>query len=53
MEAAIDYLLIFNLGDGTGVLRKKGIVLKGKLGFRLKDYIDKRFVRKYQLCEAE
>jgi NADH dehydrogenase FAD-containing subunit len=42
------YLLIFNLGDGTGVLHKKGFTLNGRLAFVLKDRIDRRFMRKYQ-----
>ena len=46
-----DYLLILNLGDGTGVLRKRGIVSKGKFAFLLKNYIDKRFMKKFQAIE--
>lgn len=46
-----DYLLVFNLGDGTGVLRKKGIVFKGKFAFFIKDRIDKRFMKKFQAME--
>jgi NADH dehydrogenase FAD-containing subunit len=42
------YLLIFNMGDGTGVLGKHGIVFGGKLAFRIKDYIDRKFMNKYQ-----
>lgn len=42
------YLLIFNLGSGFGVYYKKGIMLKGRLAFRLKDMIDRRFMRKFQ-----
>ena len=37
-----DYLLIFNLGDGQGVLKKYGIVFGGKLAFWIKDYIDRK-----------
>jgi len=46
-----DYLLIFNMGDGTGIFFKKGILLDGRLAFRIKDYIDRRFMRKFQAIE--
>jgi len=45
-----DYLLILNLGDGRGVAWKKGRgVWDGRLALRLKDYIDRRFMRKFQV----
>jgi len=43
------YLLIFNLGDGKGIYVKKNWVWGGRLAFRFKDYIDRRFVRKFQV----
>jgi NADH dehydrogenase FAD-containing subunit len=43
------YLLIFNLGDGRGIFRKKNLVFDGRLAFWLKDYIDRRFMRKFQI----
>jgi NADH dehydrogenase FAD-containing subunit len=43
------YLLILNLGDDRGVLWKKGCVLSGKPVFILKDRIDRRFMRKFQV----
>jgi NADH dehydrogenase FAD-containing subunit len=46
-----DYLLIFNLGGGTGVLRKKWLLLGGRLAFVIKDLIDRRFMRKFQAIE--
>lgn len=46
-----DYLLIFNLGDGTGILRKKCILFGGRPAFLIKDYIDRKFMRKFQACE--
>jgi NADH dehydrogenase FAD-containing subunit len=46
-----DYLLIFNMGDNTGLLHKKGLVLEGRLVFVVKDYIDRRFMRKFQAIE--
>jgi NADH dehydrogenase FAD-containing subunit len=45
------YLLIFNMGDGTGVLYKNGLLLRGRLAFVIKDYIDRRFMRKFQAIE--
>lgn len=43
-----DYLLIFNLGNGLGVLRKRWLFFAGKLAFWIKDWIDKRFMAKFQ-----
>ncbi len=42
------YLLIFNLGNGIGVYYKKGLMLKGRIAFWIKDFIDRRFMRKFQ-----
>ena len=46
-----DYLLIFNLGGGIGVLRKRWLLLKGSAAFKIKDYIDRKFMRKFQAIE--
>ena len=46
-----DYLLIFNLGDRMGVLKKKWVVFQGKLAFWIKDGIDRRFIKKFQAIE--
>lgn len=43
------YLLIFNLGDGTGIFRRDRFVWNGRLSFLLKDYIDRRFMRQFQV----
>ncbi len=43
------YLLIFNMGDGRGIFRKQNVVFGGRLAFWLKDYIDRRFMRKFQI----
>ncbi len=43
-----EYLLIFNLGDGTGILRKGRILFGGRPAFWVKDYIDRRFMQKFQ-----
>lgn len=42
------YLLIFNMGDGTGIFYKNGILFGGRLAFRIKDYIDRRFMQTYR-----
>lgn len=43
------YLLILNMGDGTGIFWKNEFVLGGRLAFLFKDYIDRRFVTKFQV----
>lgn len=43
-----DYLLIYNLGDGDGVLSKWSFTFGGKIAFMIKDYIDRRFIRTFQ-----
>lgn len=43
------YMLIFNLGDGRGIFWKKNFIFNGRLAFFLKDYIDRRFMRKFQI----
>ena len=47
-----DYLLIFNLGDGQGVLKKKWLEFGGRAAFIIKDFIDRRFMRKFQAVET-
>ncbi len=42
------YMLILNMGDGTGVLAKGALSFGGKRAFDLKDYIDRRFMRRFQ-----
>lgn len=46
-----DYLLIFNLGHRTGILKKRELILKGRIAFILKDYIDRKFMTKFQRFE--
>ena len=46
-----DYLLIFNLGGGTGVLRKRWLLLEGRTAYMVKDYIDRKFMKKFQAIE--
>ena len=44
-----DYLLIFNLGNGTGIFFKKNWVFDGRVAFYLKDYIDRKFMKRFQV----
>lgn len=44
-----DFLLILNMGDGTAVFRRGEWIFKGKPAFWIKDFIDRRFMRKFQL----
>jgi NADH dehydrogenase FAD-containing subunit len=46
-----DYLLIFNMGGGKGVLRKRWLTFDGRLAFIIKDYIDRKFMKKFQAFE--
>lgn len=48
-----DYLLIFNLGGSRGVLKKKNIIFGGPFAFWIKDYIDRRFIRRFQAIEKK
>jgi hypothetical protein len=50
-EPGGDYLLIFNLGDGTGIFYKWRILFGGRLAFKIKDYIDRKFMREFQAIE--
>jgi NADH dehydrogenase FAD-containing subunit len=45
-----DYMLIFNMGNGRGILWKKNFVWEGRLAFLLKDRIDRKFMRKFQVA---
>lgn len=46
-----EYLLIFNVGNGLGVFKKKQLVFGGKIAFMIKDYIDRKFMKKFQAIE--
>ncbi|MBT8360733.1 MAG: pyridine nucleotide-disulfide oxidoreductase, partial [Deltaproteobacteria bacterium] len=45
------YLLIYNLGGGIGILYKWSLIFSGRLAFRVKDYIDRKFMEKFQSFE--
>ena len=42
-------LLALNLGDGTAIVHWHSMVWSGKLGFALKNYIDRKFMRAFQV----
>lgn len=42
------FLWIMNLGDGTGLAVRRSLWWHGRAAFRLKDWIDRRFLREYQ-----
>jgi NADH dehydrogenase FAD-containing subunit len=42
-------LLAFNMGDGTAVVQWHSLVWGGRLGFALKNYIDKTFMKNFQI----
>jgi NADH dehydrogenase FAD-containing subunit len=46
-----DYLLIFNVGGGKGVLQKRWLLLDGKLAFFIKNAIDRKFMKEFQAIE--
>lgn len=50
-EPGGEYLLIFNLGDGTGIFHKWWIQFGGPLAFKFKDYLDRKFMREFQAIE--
>lgn len=42
------YMLILNLGDGTGVCLRGRLALRGRWCFWLKDWLDRKFVDQYR-----
>ena len=46
-----NYLLIFNMGGGKGILKKRWLLFGGRPAFFIKDYIDKKFMKKFQAIE--
>ncbi len=43
------YLLIFNVGGGKGIFWKQNWIWRGRLAFYIKDYIDRKFMREFQV----
>jgi selenide, water dikinase len=46
-----DFLTLLNLGGGAALGAKWGLPLRGRSVFRLKDAIDRRFVRRFQVLD--
>jgi selenide,water dikinase len=46
-----DFLSLLNLGDGGAIGTKWGVSVEGRAVFRLKDWIDRRFVRRFQVLD--
>ncbi len=44
-----DFLLIFNMGNGKGIFWKKNWIWESSIAFLLKDYIDRKFMRTFQV----
>uniref|UniRef100_A0A7C4EMF1 Pyridine nucleotide-disulfide oxidoreductase n=1 Tax=Fundidesulfovibrio putealis TaxID=270496 RepID=A0A7C4EMF1_9BACT len=44
------YLLVLNCGDGRGILHKGWLCFEGRAAFWIKDYIDRKFMKMFQLC---
>jgi NADH dehydrogenase FAD-containing subunit len=42
------FLIILNMGDGTGLAIRGGWHWHGRLAMKLKDFIDRRFMKRYQ-----
>ena len=47
-----DFLALLNLGGGEALGAKWGVVATGRRVFRLKDWIDRRFMRRFQVLDA-
>ena len=43
-----DFLALLNTGDGRAILSRGALAVRGRLAWRLKDYIDRRFIRLYE-----
>lgn len=43
------YMLIFNLGNSKGILWRGNFIWQGRTAFLLKDYIDRKFMRTFQI----
>jgi selenide,water dikinase len=48
-----DFLTLLNLGDGTALGSKWGRSFEGEWVMRLKDWIDRRFMTRFQVLEAD
>ncbi|MEZ5331152.1 MAG: selenide, water dikinase SelD [Thermoanaerobaculia bacterium] len=48
-----DFLALLNLGDGSAIGSKWGLSFEGSWAMRLKDRIDRRFMRRFQVLSAD
>jgi selenide, water dikinase len=48
-----DFLSLLNLGDGQAIGTKWGVSVEGRPVFALKDWIDRRFVRRFQVLNPD
>jgi selenide,water dikinase len=48
-----DFLSLLNLGDGGAIGTKWGASVEGRAVFALKDWIDRRFVRRFQVLDQD
>ncbi len=48
-----DFLSLLNLGDGHAIATKWGVAAEGTTLFSLKDWIDRRFVRRFQVLDRD
>jgi NADH dehydrogenase FAD-containing subunit len=45
------YLLILNMGNDTAIFNRKSLTFAGKLAFKIKDRIDRKFMKVFQLSD--
>jgi len=43
------YLLAYNLGGGRGIAHRGRLAFDGRLAFRIKNYLDTKFMKKFQI----
>ena len=48
-----DFLSLLNLGDGRAIASKWGLSAEGRAVFALKDWIDRRFMRRFQVLAPD
>ncbi|MDH3519375.1 MAG: selenide, water dikinase SelD [Myxococcales bacterium] len=48
-----DFLTLLNLGGGEALAAKWGLAAQGRAVWRVKDWIDRRFVRRFQVLAAD
>jgi selenide,water dikinase len=47
-----DFLTLLNLGGGEAIAAKWGVALSGRSAFRLKNWIDRRFVERFRVLDV-